>query len=91
MDASPCRHLLQLRTDGAGKSALTRLPTGRWWQVLGSTTGGAYQVFVSFGTITAQIDNVASGFHSNQLVTFPDAFVSVTGQPNSTFFVAVSE
>jgi hypothetical protein len=48
-------------------------------------------VFVSFGTITAQIDNVASGFHSDQLVTFPDAFVSVTGQPNSTFFVAVSE
>ena len=91
MPLEPCRYLLQLRTDGAGKSALTRLPSGRWWQVLGSTTGGAYQVFVSFGAITAQMDNVATGFHSDSFVAFPDAFISVTGQPNSTFFVSVSE
>jgi hypothetical protein len=91
MYPNPCRHLIQLRTDGTGKSALTRLPSGRWWQVLGSTTGGAYQVFLSWGNTTAQFDNVATGFHSDAFVAFPDAFVSITGQPNATFFVAVSE
>ena len=91
MHAAPCRYLVQFRKDNTGKSAPTRLPSGRWWQVLGSTTGGAYQVFINWGNQVAQVDNVATGFHSNQFVTFPEAFVSINGQPNAVFFVAVSE
>jgi hypothetical protein len=59
--------------------------------VLGSTVGGAYQVFLSWGSVTAQFDNVPTGFHSDAFVAFPDAFVSIVGQPNSVFFIAVSE
>lgn len=98
-DPSHVRHapktwLLQLQTDGAGVSALARLPEGRHWAVLGNQNGGnPYQVWVRWGGKDVQVDVVPNGLHtSTMLPCFPDGFVYLSGAtPNTLYLLAVTE
>lgn len=91
---APRTWLLQLQTDGTGVSALTRLPPGRHWAMLGNENGGnGYQVWVKWGAKDVQVDVVANGLHTSTLLPcFPDGFVYLKGAtPNTLYLLAVTE
>lgn len=87
-----CNKLLTLYTDSTGKTQPTRLPEGaKWWQVLGGTIGGAYQVYGSWGPYNWQVEAVgAAAYHSGTFVGGPEFYLSITGQPNGVYFVSVT-
>jgi len=90
----PRTWLLQLQTDGAGTSALVRLPPGRFWCVLGNEGGGhGYQVWMRWGGKDVQVDVVANGQHmATMLPCFPDAYVYLTNAtPNLLYLMSVTE
>lgn len=86
-----CSQLVILVADPTGKTSRARLCHPRWWQVLGVTSGG-YQLFVTYGPTTAQVDNVPGGLHSAAFVGMGgDIFVEMAGmQPGATAFIGVS-
>lgn len=99
-DSSHVRHaprtwLFQLQTDGAGTSALTRLPPGgRLWAVLGNENGGnPYQVWIRYGGKSVQVDNSVNGLHmTTMLPCFPDGFVYLQGgAANTLYLLSVTE
>lgn len=92
---APRTWLFQLQTDGAGTSALARLPTGgRLWAVLGNENGGnPYQVWIRYGGKSVQVDAVPNGLHmSTMLPCFPDGFVYLQGgTANTLYLLSVTE
>ena len=87
-----CNKILTLYTDSQGNTQLTKLPAGaKWWQVLGGTVAGAYQLFGKWGTYTWQIDNVgAAAYHTIAFVGGPEFYIKITGSPNAVYFVSVT-
>lgn len=82
-----------MRTDAFGMSALASLPVGgRLWAVLGSEGPNGYTVQVVWGSYVVEVDNAPAGLHmQTPLPCFPDAFVRVTGQPNTLYLISVTE
>jgi len=86
-----CRSLLVLTIGTSGKSAQSRLPAGRWWQALGSSSNAAYEVWIQWGGISINAELLPQAGASKSYVAFSDAFVYVQGNPGDTVLVAVSE
>jgi len=86
-----CRSLLVLSIGTSGKSAQARLPAGRWWQALGSSSNGAYEVWLQWGSTSINAELLPQAGASKAYVAFPDAFIYVQGNPGDTVLVAVSE
>lgn len=87
------RHLLTLTCGQTGKSQLTRLPPGRWWQALGCTNHGAggYDLWVQWGDVSILVESLNGAMSSKAYVAFPDAFIYVVGGASESVLIAVSE
>lgn len=85
----PCaRHdrpsdLIVLVADSTGTTQRVRLCCARWWQVLGAYAAAApspYRVWLDYGGLRVQVDNVAGGLHGTAFVAAgDDIFIQLDG------------